>query len=282
MTGTHDEDRLLDLLTEKLERPLTPAERAELDKLLTANPHWRRHDLAYAAAAIHQAMEPGIEDMPEDVKARLIGRVVGEAVRTPNVVQAPSERTLDPTQPLREVPSNVVRGPWKARTLVPWMAAAAAILIAVVGWWPRLEGGGALVSRDPSTTREELAKDPTSVIVAWSQTDDVLGKTVKGDVVWSPSKQTGYMRFKGLAANDPRLAQYQLWIFDAERDERYPVDGGVFDISAAVTDENGDAIVPIVPKVPVRKVTLFAVTLEKPGGVVVSTRERLVALGKVG
>jgi hypothetical protein len=279
MTGaSKEEERLVDLLTEKLERALTPAERAELDKLLTAHPHWRRHDLAYAAAAIHMALEPGIEDMPDDVKARLIGRVVGEAVRTPSA-PAVAERTLDPTQPLREVPSNVVRGPWKARTLVPWMAAAAAILIAVVGWWPRLDPNAPVVE---VASRDDLAKDPTSVIVAWSQTDDVLGKTVTGDVVWSASKQTGYMRFKGLAANDPRLAQYQLWIFDAARDERYPVDGGVFDIAAATTNEKGETIVPIVPKVPVSKVTLFAVTLEKPGGVVVSTRERLVALGKVG
>lgn len=279
MTSTNDEDRLLDLLTEKMERSLTAGERAELDKLLTANPQWRRHDLAYAAAAIHQAMEPGIEDMPEDVKARLIGRVVGEATRSSNspmTTTAQPERTLDPTQPLRRVPAQVIRGPWRAKTLVPWMAAAAAVLIAVVGWWPRLEGGGQLVSRD------QIAKDPSSVIVAWSQTDDVLGKTVTGDVVWSPSKQTGYMRFKGLAANDPRLAQYQLWIFDAQRDDRYPVDGGVFDIAAATTNADGEVIVPIVAKVPVGKATLFAVTLEKPGGVVVSTRERLVALGKVG
>jgi hypothetical protein len=280
MTGTHDEERLLDLLTEKLERSLSPTEKAELDKLLAANPQWRRHDLAYAAAAIHQAMEPGIEDMPEDVKARLIGRVVGEATRSSNAtVPAQAERTLDPTQPLREVPANVIRGPWRAKALVPWMAAAAAILIAVVGWWPRLEGAA---TPNGFVSRDDIAKDPKSVIVAWSQTDDVLGKTVTGDVVWSPTKQTGYMRFKGLAANDPRLAQYQLWIFDAERDDRYPVDGGVFDIAAATTNGKGETIVPIVPRVPVGKVTLFAVTLEKPGGVVVSTRERLVALGKVG
>ena len=40
------------------------------------------------------------------------------------------------------------------------------------------------------------------------------------------------MRFRGLAANNPTQIQYQLWMFDAERDERYPVDGGVFDVPA--------------------------------------------------
>lgn len=269
MTGTstnlnRDEERLLDLLTEKLERPLTAAERAELDQLLAANPQWRRHDLAYAAAAVHMALEPGMEDMPDDVKARVIGRVVGDAVAT-------RARDVAVTVPLKEVelPANVIKGPWRGGArLVPWMAAAAALLIAFVGWWPRLEG---------APGRDDIAKDPSSVVVAWSQTDDPLGKTVTGDVVWNPETQQGFMRFKGLPANDPRVAQYQLWIFDAERDERYPVDGGVFDVA-----RDGETIVPITAKVPVGKVTLFAVTLEKPGGVVVSTRERLVALGKVG
>ena len=72
----------------------------------------------------------------------------------------------------------------------------------------------------------------------------------------------------GLAANDPTELQYQLWIFDAERDERYPVDGGVFDIAP----EGGTAVIPIRATLPVETAALFAVTVEPPGGVVVSDR----------
>jgi hypothetical protein len=71
-------------------------------------------------------------------------------------------------------------------------------------------------------------------------------------VVWSESRQQGFMPIRGLAANDPKGAQYQLWIFDRKRDAAHPVDGGVFDMV------DGE------------------VTVERPGGGVVSKRERIV------
>ena len=97
-----------------------------------------------------------------------------------------------------------------------------------------------------------------------------------GDVRWSQAEQGGLMRLTGLAPNDPAESQYQLWIFDADRDERYPVDGGVFDVPAS-----GKAVVPFAPRVPVGRATLFAVSVERPGGVVVSDRSRLPATAKV-
>ena len=78
------------------------------------------------------------------------------------------------------------------------------------------------------------------------------------------------MLFEGLPANDPSEGQYQLWIFDPERPADYPVDGGVFDSSG------GSVRVPIDAKLVVNDPSLFAVTYERPGGVVVSTRERLI------
>ena len=81
------------------------------------------------------------------------------------------------------------------------------------------------------------------------------------------------MRFESLAPNDPETSQYQLWIFDPTRAdwEARPVDGGVFDVPSS-----GEVCVPIDAKLAVRETALFAVTLEVPGGVVVSRRERLV------
>jgi hypothetical protein len=74
------------------------------------------------------------------------------------------------------------------------------------------------------------------------------------------------------------MHQYQLWIFDAARDQRYPVDGGVFDVPANA----GEVVIPIRASLMVRKPAAFAVTLEKPGGVVVSGREHVIVLGVTG
>jgi len=72
--------------------------------------------------------------------------------------------------------------------------------------------------------------------------------------------------------------QYQIWIFDGARDKRFPVDGGVFDVPANTTD----VVIPIRAELMVHKPAAFAVTVEKPGGVVVSGREHVVALGATG
>jgi anti-sigma-K factor RskA len=69
-----------------------------------------------------------------------------------------------------------------------------------------------------------------------------------------------------------------LWIFDGTRDKRYPVDGGVFDVPA----NSAEVVIPIRATLPIRKAAAFAVTVEKPGGVVVSGLGHVVALGTAG
>ncbi|MCX7431394.1 MAG: anti-sigma factor [Planctomycetia bacterium] len=179
-----------------------------------------------------------------------------------------------------------------------WLAAAgwwtAACLAGVLAWqW----SGASRIAAPPSGDGKPpvlaelrgklLDEDPEAVTVAWKKAGDdaaiVAGEAdleavgALGDVVWSSARQQGYMRFRGLAANDPTMAQYQLWIFDAERDEAYPVDGGVFDVPAA----GGDVVVRIDPRLRVSRATAFAITVEKPGGVVVSSRKRLPLLAAV-
>ena len=91
----------------------------------------------------------------------------------------------------------------------------------------------------------------------------------------SLTRQEGYMALTNLAANDPKVSQYQLWIVDPERDE-LPVDGGVFDISK----NDGTSIIPIRNALPIDKPVAFVITLEQPGGVVRSKQEVVVALAK--
>ncbi len=101
-------------------------------------------------------------------------------------------------------------------------------------------------------------------------------KETLGEVVWSDAEQKGFMKFKGLATNDVAKETYQLWIFDETQDEKTPIDGGVFDIA-----QNGEVIITIDAKLKVNKPKLFAITVEKPGGVVVSKREKIAAIAKV-
>ncbi|MEO1716470.1 MAG: hypothetical protein AAFR76_05105 [Planctomycetota bacterium] len=52
-----------------------------------------------------------------------------------------------------------------------------------------------------------------------------------------------------------------------------PVDGGVFDINEA-----GKVVIPIRVALPASDVVAFAVTVERPGGVVVSDQARRVVI----
>jgi len=152
-----------------------------------------------------------------------------------------------------------------------WAAAAAVAIWAVSG---RGSDGAPTDETMPDGLRASLLA--STAPVGWDRAGDPTGQAAEGDVVWSDSAQAGVMRFRGLAANDASKEQYQLWIFDASRDERYPVDGGVFNVSA----DSGDVLVRIRPSVPVTKATLFVVTVERPGGVVVSDRSRIALLAK--
>jgi hypothetical protein len=97
-----------------------------------------------------------------------------------------------------------------------------------------------------------------------------------GSVIWSDDLQQGYMILNGIPANDPRQAQYQLWIVDPQRDADSPVDGGVFDIPR----DGSAAVIPITAKLPLSNPQAFVITLEQPGGVVKSKQETVVALAK--
>jgi hypothetical protein len=125
--------------------------------------------------------------------------------------------------------------------------------------------------------RDQLIASGARVVKATWGTGNVKDiKEISGEVVWSDEKQTGYMTFRGLPVNDRTNEQYQLWIFEDAKLEAHPKDGGVFDISS-----EGEVIVPINAKLMTRAPKVFAITIEPPGGVVVSKREKIAALAKV-
>jgi hypothetical protein len=167
--------------------------------------------------------------------------------------------------------------PARPRSTAGWWAAAACLVLALLGWLrsPLIQGPGAVST--PAQQREALLSTPGALAIQLGTTAEPAAAGAKVDVVWDARSQRGFARFVGLKPNDPSQHQYQLWIFDGDRDQRYPVDGGVFNVPP-----NADqVVVPIRAEVAVHAAKAFAVTIEQPGGVVVSGREHVVAIGGV-
>ncbi len=167
-----------------------------------------------------------------------------------------------------------------------WYAAAACLLLAIGGWWPRLglleraaKHGVSPLQAEAEQGREHLLNSGSQRLGRWAWSHESgVEANVQGDVVWDGERQEGYLRLSGLAPNGKTGRQYQLWIFDAARDDRFPVDGGVFD----VPPDSPMITVPIRPTLMVSQPVAFAVTFEPAGGVVVSDRRHLMALARAG
>jgi hypothetical protein len=198
-------------------------------------------------------------------------------VLPPEVVTMPSRDEIAQRRAAERRDAKTVPLKPVSRSVMPWLAAAACLLVAGGAvWWAYTQkpepATVPTVATSPATDRAALLASATDIAkITWTITQDPTSRSATGDVVWSPSAQRGYMRFVGLTPNDPTQFQYQLWIFDKTRDQAFPVDGGVFDVNS-----NGEVVVAINPKLHVNDLGMFAVTVEKPGGVVVSKRERIV------
>jgi len=254
-----DRERLLELLADRATDVLSAAETAEIEKLMARFPDVDQEQFERLAASADLAWQPGGQPALPPALRKLIAADLQRRMQSgaPGPVENQITRS---SRPARD-----------ASRWFPWLALAASLALALAGWWPKLIGPAAV---QLAADREKLL-DSADVVTAKL---DATGQEVPtdGDVVWSVADQRGYLRLRALPPNDPRKMQYQLWIFDKNQDERYPVDGGVFNVSG-----NGDVIVPIHAPIAVREPVMFAITEEKPGGVVVSNREKIVLLGKV-
>jgi hypothetical protein len=202
------------------------------------------------------------EEMPPELRARLLA--LADAMQSPTPI--PIARGRGPGVAAIAVPSSN-RSRVGGR-LGGWLVAAACITLGAVTTWTFLSAGSTQRDEIPTDPKQFVSMHPTSVRWPWKPAKDahVVGE-LRGEAIFDPRTSQGLLTIEGLAVNDPDHEQYQLWIFDAERDERYPVDGGVFDVPAC-----GKAVIPIRAKLGVAKPTLLAVTVEKPGGAVVSDR----------
>jgi hypothetical protein len=250
------EQRLLDLLAERATFGLDTEEEAELAALVKEHPDGDHESLDRIAAAL--------------AVAHLSGRPV-------STLAAPAQGR-------------------RARVMV--LAALAASLLAVVSWptisrWSAPTGGPATTpsADEPppglradgfARAREELLAQAADVVrlecraIAPGTAADRAGDGPEGDIVWSPSRQRGFLRIRGLTPNDPRERQYQIWIVVGRRTA--PVRGGVFDVTAPGDTE--EVVVPILPQEFVQGPAIFAVTAEQPGGADHYAAERTQAVAQ--
>lgn len=246
-----NDENVQQLLADRATEGLDADAQAQLEALIATSDDFDVDAYDVAAAVVELALMPGAgETMPEALRRSLeadADRFAGEPSQpmsiAPDAPPAPTQ-----TQPRVDVIGRLGR--------LGWLAAAAGIAIAVFVSLPPAEP-------TVDERRAQLLATADGVMqLPWKALETERFGGIKGDVVWSTDRQEGYMRIAGIPANNPTEQQYQLWIVDPTRDTE-PIDGGVFDVPAS-----GEVVIPIDPKLRAGAPVAFALTLEKPGGVV--------------
>jgi len=247
MKSTEMKQRFDELDAARAFGDLSPEEQAEWTQLINKHGFSSDFDLDLLVAGLDATLAEDVVAPSADLVKKLEGQAAGFSPKAAVAEAIPFWR-------------NPALG---------W-AAAACFAVALVVMNPRAE-------TDPSSAelRETLIAGADVLQLEFAGTPEFENLT--GDVVWTDDGQSGFMRFTGLPANDPTKTQYQLWIVDPTRDER-PVDGGVFNIPS----DGGEVVVPIRAALRVDSPVAFVITVEQPGGVVVSKQEIVAAIAQRG
>jgi hypothetical protein len=203
----------------------------------------------------------------------------GDAIDRSNIhgFEASSQDATGPGME-RNLSSRHRVDPWR---WVGWLVATAAIFCLL---FLQLAGNGGLGNNEVGASGDDTSKpDELAMLLAeddtsryqWAPGPTPVRAGAEGEVVWNQRLQSGLMIISGLPVNDPSVEQYQLWIIDPSRDQ-HPIDGGVFNIDSTQT-----SVVAIDAKLRVLDPQAFAITIEKPGGVVVSDQSRLPLIAAV-
>ena len=268
------EEIMLDLLCKKAVYGLDANEErqlAELEGRLGGSGQSQSFELT--AAALSMAHLDMSEPMPPNLQSRIV---------------ADANRYFDEKKDSKQSAIAYAAEPEKRSSIFDWLgwavAAAACIALAFNIYYTRqgttvVQGPPAtptpLEKLTPEQERQRLIETAPDLARATWGPGKMADVKPSGDVVWSDSKQAGYMRLSGLPKNDPTKETYQLWIIAENQDPKTPVDGGTFDISS-----DGEVVIPIDAKVKALNPQVFAITIERPGGVPVSKQEKVPALAK--
>lgn len=275
LADNNSRERLEDLLIQRAVFGLDQNEKAELEGLLSRSGEDESLAFEYVVGALdagwseEEARAGEIEPMPESLRSAILAQASGLA----------GKREAEPVRPPDLLGRSVAstRG-WSVREKWFGLATAASLALALFSVYSWISTGTADVSEVPLSEQWAMLEKsaPDLVNPEWTVASETLASGVTGSVIWSDQLQQGFMKFRGLARNQADREQYQLWIFDENRSADHPVDGGVFDIAG-----DGEVIVPIRAKLDVANASMFAITIERPGGVVVSDRSRLPLLATV-
>lgn len=269
-----DLPRLLELLAAESIADLTADEAAELGALLRRVPpvvDARGQPVSRAGASAvvgtllaASASGSDVQPLSPALRARLIAQ--GEAIVAGAAVRPAA------------VPHRIGSGRRTWIGPVGWAGWAAAVVSTTFFVWQ-------VMTNQPPQLADRLAdvlSDTTGTVrIALAPQTDPLSNGLAGEVIWNRSGQNGFLRVHGLAQNNPAKEQYQVWLVDASRRAGdQAVDCGVFDSTSGFA-RGDDVYIPICAKLPVGTPVAFAITVERPGGVVTSTRERLLATADV-
>lgn len=296
MNNEIQKERLLELLADQVIFGLNREELGELENLKRQFPEFaddNSFDLTVSAISLSNIKS--LETMPESLQSKI---AVQANEYFPQEIKAEerskeSENNYDSAgenlKPLQGTINDIAAVDQPGFSFMQWLgwgvAAAACIVLIANIWMTRIqpekevvvEKQPTVVEKEPTVAEQKqqlLASAEDVVKRNWSSPKE--GENLSGEIVWSNAEQKGFTTFRGLPVNDPTKETYQLWIFDETQGEKTPISGGTFNIN-----EDGEVVLPINTGVEVKKPKQFAVTVEKPGGVVVSKQEKIVAVAKV-
>lgn len=293
-----DKERMLELLADQTLFGLTEEETAELENFKNRFPEFKDDRSFEMAAAAINLIDLKVEDaLPANLQTKLEMRAeefVGAPTKARQFANVENNQTAElPQDAFARSIDEFVPAKTSIRQWLGWaVAAAACVALAINLWLTRVQPQPEIAKNPEAARMPEIIKTPTPELTAAQKREqliasapDVIQKNwtspkdkekILGDIVWSNSQQKGFMRLRGLPVNDPNQATYQLWIADAARAEKKALSGGVFDVN-----ETGEVVIPIEAELKVKSPKEFNITREKPGGVVVSSPERIVAIAKI-
>lgn len=258
---TASEHRLLELLADRAIFGLDREEEVELAALLAAHPDADHESLDRIAAALAVGQLTG---PPAAAPARPAA-AAGRGRKVLLIAAATAALFALVALPVASRRPGVVQ-PATAPRVGPESAADADL---------PAPDGYARAREELLAKAEDAVRLDCRAMAPAAASDDASGAAA-GDIVWSPSRQRGFLRISGLPPNDPRESQYQIWIVVGRR--TVPVSGGVFDVAAA--GGRLEVVVPILPRDFVQGPAIFAVTTERPGGADEYSAERAQAVAR--
>jgi anti-sigma-K factor RskA len=250
-------DHVHSLLADRALQGADAAEEAGLRCLLSHYPELDAASFDLTAAALDLAFQNEEDDK---LPAHLFNRLQVDAAAFAPAQQLPQPAAAQPAPRPSPRPTARINS---AATWVGWLVAAVLLFVALVP------------AKPPQLSYNKLI-DRGALVVAGGKGPHGT-EQLHGEFVWDSNTQQGYMKLTGFEVNDPKVKQYQLWIFDDKPfTVKTPIDGGVFDVT-----NNKEVLIPIKANLKVGKAALFAITVEKPGGVMISERNPLIFLGPV-